>query len=132
MIGEIVACILLAAIVAMWIAAMKSVITDRYIGALARIFLSVLFTVIGAAVFMMAYAFIPTTTTYSEIAPGEYKHVKNEKSAVYLYKDAFKHTEDAYLYKNAGDSTKVEVIEVSWKNIRGTLIGTTIQVNEKK
>jgi len=130
MIGEIIVGALLAAIVLIWGFLMGDIITDRYLGFGDKVFMGLLFTSIGVAAFLFVYAFIPTTTTTSEVT--DYKYVKNEQAAVYLNDEDYTHTENAFLYKNAGDTSKVEVLEVQWKNIEGSFVGTTIRVNQKE
>lgn len=130
MIGKIAVVLLLAVIIAIWVSAMKSAIVDRYMGLTAKLFMSSVITLAGGAVFLFVFSQIPSSVTSSEIV--DYKYVKNEEAAVYLYNEDYKHTTNAYLYQNAGDTSKVEVLELKWKNIRGSLVVTTIQVNQKE
>ena len=131
MIGEVFVSVVLAGIFFTWLSVIENIWTDHLLDIPLRLFLTVFLSVIGAIAVFFVCSFIPTSTIDQLIPPEEYDHMKNEQAAIYLYENDYRYTEDAYLFENAEDSSKVELTQTKWKNIQGQIIGTTINVNQK-
>jgi len=131
MIGEILISVLLAGIFFIWLSVMKNIWTDHVLKLPSRLFLTVLLSALGAIAILFVSFFVPTSAVNQIVPPEEYDHVKNDRAAVYLHKNDYQYTEDAYLFEYAGDSSKVKLTQTNWKNIQGETIGTSLNIDPK-